>query len=248
MNTNQDTPIYCLKGVSKFAENIPIIQDINLCIEPEEKVAILGPSGVGKTTLIRLMSGEIHPDNGIVNLNGKNSFHIGHGRELARIVGVINQQFNLVNELSVRNNVLAGNLSRWNFFESIFSLLSDRNSNIAQDALSMVDLFGRDRTKVSKLSGGEQQRVAIARLIVQDPKIILADEPVSSLDPARAEEIMSLLLRYVKTRSKTLVAVLHSYEFTKKYFDRVIGIREGALYFDIPTNSLTQNVFEDLYI
>ena len=112
----------------------------------------------------------------------------------------------------------------------------------------MVDLSGRDRTKVSKLSGGEQQRVAIARLIVQDPAVILADEPVSSLDPARAEEIMNLLLKYVKTRSKTLVAVLHSFEFTKKYFDRVIGIREGAVYFDISTNSLTQNVFEDLYI
>ena len=146
------------------------------------------------------------------------------------------------------NNVLAGNLGRWNFFESIFSLISSRNSEIAQNALSMVDLSGRDRTKVSKLSGGEQQRVAIARLIVQDPAVILADEPVSSLDPARAEEIMNLLLKYVKTRSKTLVAVLHSFEFTKKYFDRVIGIREGEVYFDISTNSLTQNVFEDLYI
>ncbi len=248
MNTVQDEYIYSLTGVSKFAEKIPIIQDITLCIKPEEKVAILGPSGVGKTTLIRLMSGEIHPDSGTVKLNGQNSFHFSQGRELARIVGVINQQFNLVDELSVMNNVLAGNLGRWNFFESIFSLISSRNSEIAQNALSMVDLSGRDRTKVSKLSGGEQQRVAIARLIVQDPEVILADEPVSSLDPARAEEIMDLLLKYVKTRSKTLVAVLHSFEFTKKYFDRVIGIREGAVYFDISTNSLTQNVFEDLYI
>lgn len=248
MNTVQDEYIYSLTGVSKFAEKIPIIQDITLCIKPEEKVAILGPSGVGKTTLIRLMSGEIHPDSGTVKLNGQNSFHFSQGRELARIVGVINQQFNLVDELSVMNNVLAGNLGRWNFFESIFSLISSRNSEIAQNALSMVDLSGRDRTKVSKLSGGEQQRVAIARLIVQDPAVILADEPVSSLDPARAEEIMNLLLKYVKTRSKTLVAVLHSFEFTKKYFDRVIGIREGAVYFDISTNSLTQNVFEDLYI
>ena len=194
------------------------------------------------------MSGEIHPDSGTVKLNGQNSFHFSQGRELARIVGVINQQFNLVDELSVMNNVLAGNLGRWNFFESIFSLISSGNSEIAQNALSMVDLSGRDRTKVSKLSGGEQQRVAIARLIVQDPAVILADEPVSSLDPARAEEIMNLLLKYVKTRSKTLVAVLHSFEFTKKYFDRVIGIREGSMYFDISTNSLTQNVFEDLYI
>ena len=248
MNTVQDEYIYSLTGVSKFAEKIPIIQDITLCIKPEEKVAILGPSGVGKTTLIRLMSGEIHPDSGTVKLNGQNSFHFSQGRELARIVGVINQQFNLVDELSVMNNVLAGNLGRWNFFESIFSLISSRNSEIAQNALSMVDLSGRDRTKVSKLSGGEQQRVAIARLIVQDPAVILADEPVSSLDPARAEEIMNLLLKYVKTRSKTLVAVLHSFEFTKKYFDRVIGIREGAVYFDISTNALTQNVFEDLYI
>jgi phosphonate transport system ATP-binding protein len=248
VNTVQDEYIYSLTGVSKFAEKIPIIQDITLCIKPEEKVAILGPSGVGKTTLIRLMSGEIHPDSGTVKLNGQNSFHFSQGRELARIVGVINQQFNLVDELSVMNNVLAGNLGRWNFFESIFSLISSRNSEIAQNALSMVDLSGRDRTKVSKLSGGEQQRVAIARLIVQDPAVILADEPVSSLDPARAEEIMNLLLKYVKTRSKTLVAVLHSFEFTKKYFDRVIGIREGAVYFDISTNSLTQNVFEDLYI
>ena len=248
MNNVQDAYIYSLTGVSKFAEKIPIIQDITLCIKPEEKVAILGPSGVGKTTLIRLMSGEIHPDRGTVKLNGQNSFHFSQGRELARIVGVINQQFNLVDELSVMNNVLAGNLGRWNFFESIFSLISSRNSEIAQNALSMVDLSGRDRTKVSKLSGGEQQRVAIARLIVQDPAVILADEPVSSLDPARAEEIMNLLLKYVKTRSKTLVAVLHSFEFTKKYFDRVIGIREGAVYFDISTNSLTQNVFEDLYI
>ena len=138
---------------------------------------------MGKTTLIRLMSGEIHPDSGTLKLNGQNSSHFSQCRELARIVGVINQQFNLVDELSVMNNVLAGNLGRWNFFESIFSLISSRNSEIAQNALSMVDLSGRDRTKVSKLSGGEQQRVAIARLIVQDPAVILADEPVSSLDP-----------------------------------------------------------------
>jgi len=98
------------------------------------------------------------------------------------------------------------------------------------------------------LSGGEKQRVAIARLIVQNPSIVLADEPVSALDPARAEEVMDFMLGYVDSSGKTLVTVLHSLDFTRRYFDRVIGLRQGGLYFDLPTASLTEGIFRDLYI
>ena len=128
------------------------------------------------------------------------------------------------------------------------SLLVDHESDIALRALATVDLSGKENIKVSKLSGGEKQRVAIARLIVQNPSIVLADEPVSALDPARAEEVMDFMLGYVDSSGKTLVTVLHSLDFTRRYFDRVIGLRQGGLYFDLPTASLTEGIFRDLYI
>ena len=248
MNATQVTLPYKVEGVTKRGGNIPIIEDISFKINEGEKVAVLGSSGVGKTTLLRLMAGELSPDNGVVSIYGNDSLSFKQGRGLSRVVGLINQQYDLVEELSVINNVLAGNLGRWGIVKSLSSLLLHHESDIALRALATVDLSGKENIKVSKLSGGEKQRVAIARLIVQNPSIVLADEPVSALDPARAEEVMDFMLGYVDSSGKTLVTVLHSLDFTRRYFDRVIGLRQGGLYFDLPTASLTEGIFRDLYI
>lgn len=166
---------------------------------------------------------------------------------MARMVGLIHQQFDLVPHLAVVHNVLAGRLGYWSLPRSLLSLISPRELHLALEALQKVGLPHKLYERTSRLSGGEQQRVAIARLLVQSPQTILADEPVASLDPARAEDLMQLLLEIVREWQRTLVASLHSIEITRRHFSRAIGLRNGQLQFDVPVELLTEEMLEGLY-
>ena len=245
--TNGLAPMFVLEGVGKTYPGNVAIAPVSLEIQAGERVAILGPSGSGKTTLLHLMAGVIKPDQGNIFINGQPLPSIRPGRELASLVGVVHQQFDLVPHLSVVHNVLAGRLSQWSTLRSLFSLASPRERHLALEALGKLGIADKMYERTSRLSGGEQQRVAMARLLVQTPKAILADEPVASLDPARAQDLMRLLTDIVQESGKTLVASLHSVRIARTYFSRAIGLRDGELQFDLPIGELTDGMLHDLY-
>jgi phosphonate transport system ATP-binding protein len=218
-----------------------------LIIGPGERVALAGPSGSGKTTLLYLLAGIIQPDEGELTIGGRSLSRLRPGRELAQLVGLIHQQYDLVPHLPVVHNVLAGRLSEWSLFRSMVSLVWPQERHLAEEALARMGIADKLYERTSNLSGGEQQRVAIARLLVQSSRIVLADEPVSSLDPARADDLLRLLAGLAGDSGKTLVASLHSPFLMRKYFSRVIGLREGRLQFDTPSSDLDEAVLERLY-
>ncbi len=247
VSINGNAPMFVLDRVAKSYSGIIALAPISLKIESGERVAILGPSGSGKTTLLHLMAGVIQPDDGSIFIDGQRLTSLTPGRELANLVGVMHQQFDLVPHLSVVHNVLAGRLGQWSTLRSLVSLMFPRERNLAVTALDRLGIGHKLGERTSRLSGGEQQRVAMARLLVQKPRAILADEPVASLDPARAEDLMRLLIDVVSESDKTLVASLHSVELTRGLFSRAVGLRGGELQFDLPVDELTDDLLEGLY-
>ena len=244
---NGHGPIYCLEGISKSYPDVVALAPLSLEIRREERVAIVGPSGSGKTTLLHLLGGVIQPDQGRVVIDGRNMASMASGREKAGLVGMIHQQFDLVPRLSVLHNVLAGRLGYWSLWRSLISLISPQERHLATEALRKAGIEDKISQRTSRLSGGEQQRVAIARLLVQDSQVILADEPVASLDPTRSEDIVRLIREIAEESGKTLVASLHSVPLVRAHFTRVIGLRKGTLAFDLPVTQVTDDILTELY-
>ncbi len=234
-------------GVSMRYGQTTVLAPLDLAVERGTRVAVIGPSGAGKTTLLRLMAGAVAPTTGIVELCGRDLTNLRPGRELARLVGMIAQQFDLVPNLSVLHNVLAGRLGEWSFGRSLLSLVWPREQRLAFDALERVGVTHLAHQRAGRLSGGEQQRVAIARLLVQRPTVVLADEPVASLDPARAREVTRLLTDVTEEQGETLVASIHSIELAREFFDRIVGLRNGVVQFDVPAFSIGDHVLDELY-
>jgi phosphonate transport system ATP-binding protein len=230
-----------LEGVARRYPNGAGVHPLSLTIVPGETVALVGPSGAGKTTLLNLIAGIVPPDSGRVVLHGFPLDELAPGRELARLVGIVHQQFDLVPQLSVRANVLAGRLGEWGLARSLLSLVVPQDAGLAKQALARVGLLERWNERTSRLSGGEQQRVALARLLVQNPRIILADEPVASLDPARAEDLLALLTGITASEGKTLIASLHSIALARRFFGRIIALRNGVVQFDRPSSAVGDN-------
>ncbi|NQW17960.1 MAG: ATP-binding cassette domain-containing protein [Chloroflexi bacterium] len=231
---------------AKFGDVVAVVP-ITLSIATGEKVALLGPSGAGKTTMLRLIGGEVRPSSGSIELHGRMIGDLAPGRELSSLVGMVHQQFDLVPNLSALQNTLAGNLGRWSLGRGLRSLVVPVDRHMAISALQRVGIDDKSAQRTSRLSGGEQQRVAIARVLVQDPSIVLADEPVASLDPARSKEILGALTTDSPDQQKTLVASMHSVEFARDHFDRLIGLRSGSLVFDSPATDVTDAMLDELY-
>lgn len=239
--------IFQLNHVSKKYGDNCALSPLSLRIAKGETVAFIGPSGAGKSTLLNILANIVVPDNGGVLLDGKPARHYASRKQRAGKVGIIRQQFDLVGPLPVIHNVLAGRLGNWGWFKSLLSLIAPQDRELAIEALERVGLIEKLYEKTSNLSGGEQQRVALARLLVQHPEAILADEPVASLDPSRAEDILSMLVRLVHEEHQTLIAILHSVDLAKKYFSRIVAFREGKLFFDLPTDEVSDRQLSDLY-
>ena len=242
--------MYRLEHVRKvFTDGTVAVDEVTLDIQAGERVAVIGPSGAGKTTLFRLLNATLRPTSGrlwfdeadLESLSGRRLRH------LRRRIGTVYQQHNLVPQLRVINNVLAGRLGRWSLPKALLSLMSPQERSIALRALEQVGIPEKLYTRTAHLSGGQQQRVAIARALVQDPDVILADEPVSSVDPTLGRTIMELLMRLAETHKKTLVANLHAVSFALDFFPRVIGFRQGRIAFDLPPAAVTEKVMADLY-
>ena len=240
-------PAFEAAGVRKYYGARVALAPFDLRVERGETVAIVGPSGSGKTTLLHLLAGVLAPDGGEVRILGE-PVHSLNRRRRSELVGMMHQQFDLVPNLGVVHNVLAGNLGRWGFTRSLWSLVWPAGLQDATDALASVGLADRIHERTSRLSGGEQQRVALARLLVQRPQVLLADEPVSSLDPARAEALVELLVRMATEGGHTLVASLHTIRLALDHFDRVIALRDGALVFDRAASAVTTEQLDLLYV
>lgn len=220
---------------------------MDLTVKPGEQLAIIGPSGAGKTTLLHLLGGLETPDAGEIFVDGKNLRDFEPGQERSRLVGVMHQQFDLVDQLSVANNVLAGRLGEWGFWTSLRSLFTSYDHDLARRALERVGIPDKINEKTAHLSGGEQQRVALARLLVQHPEIVLADEPIASVDPARGKDLLKILRDIAAEENLTLIVSLHSVDLAREFFPRIVGMRRGSIQFDRSTENLTENHLDELY-
>ncbi|MDQ0219888.1 phosphonate ABC transporter ATP-binding protein [Peribacillus cavernae] len=241
-------PLIELNNITKQFERKIALSSLSFHVKKGEMVALIGPSGAGKSTLLNTLAGITAPNTGTYLLDGVPIQHYKKRKELAKKIGVIRQQFDLIASLPVIQNVLAGRLGEWGFFKSMLSLFLPQDKQLAANALNRVGLLDKLYDQTSKLSGGEQQRVALARLLVQSPAVILADEPVASLDPARAEDVLAMLTKLVKEEGQTLVMSLHSVEYAKKYFSRIIALRDGEVFFDLPTSEITKEHLAELYL
>ena len=234
-------------GVCKSYSDMPALSSASFSVLPGERVALAGPSGSGKTTLLYLLAGILQPDTGSLAIDGKDLARVKPGRELSLLVGIIHQQYDLVPHLPVLHNVLAGRLGQWGLLRSAASLLWPQDRGLAEAALERMGIGDKAWERTSHLSGGEQQRAAIARLMVQSPQLILADEPVASLDPAMAEEMLRLLTGLAEDGGRALVVSLHSPDLIRRFCTRVIGLRAGQLVFDLPAEAVTGRTMDDLY-
>jgi len=242
-------PVFELTNVSHRFGSTTALHNLNLRVAPGERVALLGASGAGKSTLIRLLNGTLLPTSGEIRVLGQNLNHL-KPRQLRRVqrqIGTIYQQFHLVDNLRVIHNVNAGHLGRWSFAKACLSLVYPAEREKAVAALAQVGIPEKLYARTDQLSGGQQQRVALARVLVQDPAVILADEPVASLDPERSREMMTLLKELSIQRNHTLVVSLHTVELAQMFCQRLVGLREGHILFDLPTGSVTSELFADLY-
>ncbi|MGH7340083.1 MAG: phosphonate ABC transporter ATP-binding protein, partial [Candidatus Rokuibacteriota bacterium] len=207
--------MYELTGLAKvFPHREMTLENVSLVIGSGERVAFIGASGVGKTTLFRILNLTLRPSAGTLRIAGRDVSRCSRSeiRCLRRRIGMVYQQQNLVGWLRVVHNVLAGHLGRWSTTKALWSLLNPQDVASAAEALASVGLADKIFARTDTLSGGQQQRVAIARLLVQAPDVLLADEPVSSVDPSWAEAIVRLLVEAASRHGKTLLMNLHSVE------------------------------------
>jgi phosphonate transport system ATP-binding protein len=220
-------------------------------VQPGERVALLGPSGAGKTTLFRLLNATLRPTSGRLRFAGQDVGALA-GRELRamrRRIGTVYQQHHLVPALTALENTLCGRLGHWSLLETVRSLVrpSAREQARARAALEAVGLADKQQARAEELSGGQQQRLAIARVLMQDPDVILADEPFASLDPALTESIAALLLGLMQGGQRTLVVTLHDVELALRYFPRIIALRDGRVVFDQAPERVSRQALNALY-
>ena len=229
------------------------LQGVSFTVQPGERVALLGASGSGKSTLLRTLCGleTLDADQGHIELFGQPLQT--HGRLAADIraqrrrVGIIFQQFNLVGRLPVLTNVLTGLAAELPLWRAMANRFTPQEQARALDALDAMGLGEQAFQRASTLSGGQQQRAAIARALVQGARLLLADEPVASLDPESTRRVMELLTQLNRQQGLTLIVSLHHVGLARRYCDRVVALRDGALVFDGPSTALTPAFLRDLY-
>jgi phosphonate transport system ATP-binding protein len=241
--------IYDLHNVKRQYGSFPALSDLDIQIETGERVALVGPSGAGKSTLIRLLNGSLLPTGGQLYILGEDVATLNSKalRQLQKGIGTVYQQFHLVDTLRVVHNVNAGHLGDWPLHKALFSLLWPQDVPAAINALNQVGIPEKLYQTTGTLSGGQQQRVAIARLLVQNPQVILADEPIASLDPERGREILELLTQISKVKNSTIITSLHAIELALLYFERIIGLRDGRIMFDLPAGEVSETLIQRLY-
>ena len=238
-----------IKNLKKKFKDTVAINGVNLEIEEGKNTGIIGRSGSGKSTLLRMINRLIEPTEGTIEFNDTIITDI-KGKALRKWrseCAMIFQQFNLVDRLDVLTNVLIGSLGRNYSLLNLFGYFSKEEKINALRNLNRFELTEKSLQRSGTLSGGQQQRVAIARALMQKPKILLADEPISSLDPKNSKRVMDDMLKINREDGITIICNLHSLEIAKKYCDRLIGLSEGEVVFDGKPNELTASISKKLY-
>ena len=225
------------------------LHQVSLTISSGEQVAIIGPSGAGKTTLLHLMACALLPVQGRLLIDDRNPWALST-RDLQKLRGTLflaPQVPPLPPRQRVVTAVLAARLPNWGFWRSLCSLFYPVDIEVARTALAHFDLTNKLFERVDRLSGGERQRVGLARLMASQARLLLVDEPLSALDPERSRQAVESLTRLAQERGATLVATLHHVEMALQHFPRIIGLREGELFFDLPAAEVTPERLQDLY-
>ncbi|WP_156726097.1 phosphonate ABC transporter ATP-binding protein [Streptomyces apocyni] len=241
------TPVLRLSGAGHRFGSHEALRALDLTVHAGERVAVLGTSGAGKSTLLALLNGSLEPTTGTLEVFGENPARLPAARRrlLQQRIGSVSQHLALIEQVRVLHNVNAGRLSQWSTPRALASLVWPRSLDVVRDALDRVDLGWALHERTERLSGGERQRVAIARLLVQSPDLVVADEPVSSLDPVRAAGILGLL--GTGTAVRTLVVSLHQPALAREHCTRVVGLRHGEIVLDSPAADVSDAALHQLY-
>jgi phosphonate transport system ATP-binding protein len=242
--------LLALKHLSKsYVAGKPVLTDINLEIAARGITSVIGPSGTGKSTLIRCINRLVEPTEGEIVFDGQDLVRLTSAelRQARRHIGMVFQEFNLVERLTVMENLLSGRLgyvSPWRAWRRKFPADDIRK---AFELLDVVGLAGFAHRRADALSGGQRQRVGIARAVMQEPKLLLADEPTSSLDPRTSVEIMALLSEVGRARGIPVLVNMHDVELAKRFADRVVGMTGGRIVFDGAPVYLTDGILNQIY-
>ena len=238
------------KHVSKtYPNGVKGLKDVNLKFEQGEFVAIIGLSGAGKSTLIRTINRMIDITEGELTVDGTDVSKLSGKalRKFRRKIGMIFQSFNLVTRATALKNVLTSMVPDMGFFRVLFGLFTKEQKLAALAALDKVGILDKAYIRCDQLSGGQQQRVALARTLTQNPRIILADEPVAALDPVTAKQVMQDFVRINKEMGISILLNIHHVELALEYADRIIGIRAGKIVYDGPSANVDQSVLDAIY-
>lgn len=230
-----------VQNLTKQYGDVTALDDVSFTIPDGEFVVLLGQSGSGKSTLLRCLNGLTSPTEGSVEIDG--TAVNGPRNDVAMIF----QQHHIIEQMSAYGNALTGSLNRTSFLRSLFQLNDKEDKLEALRALETVDLLDKAAQRTSTMSGGQQQRVGVARALVQQPNLLLADEPVASLDPASAEDVMRYVRQAAAERDLTTVASLHQVNIAREFGERFLGIKDGELIFDGYREDFTIDVIDEIY-
>ena len=242
-----------MESIHKRFNGAEVLKGVDLEVKEGEAVALIGPSGSGKTTLMRVINGFVSPDSGRVVVRGKEIDYRKRDelRQMRKRIGMIYQLFNLVDRTSAIDNVMSGALGRmdrgFDLISSSIGLFGREVRERAMELLSFVGIEDKAYERVDRLSGGQKQRVAIARALMQEPEILLADEPIANLDPKASQKIMELLTKINMKKGITMITVLHYLESVRDHFHRVVALRAGEICFDGRTDCLMREHISSIY-
>ena len=225
------------------------LRDVSLAARGGERLAVIGPSGAGKTSLLRVLGAALRPDQGTVRLLGQDPWtsNAASLRALRARIGMVHQAPPIAPRLRVVSAVLSGRLGQWPAWRALASLLHPSDLAGAHEALARLALEDRLFDRCDRLSGGQLQRVGIARVLYQRPALLLADEPVSALDPTLADATLEQLVAQSEATGATLVASLHAVELALRWFPRIVGMRDGQVLFDRPAAEVSTEMLTALY-
>lgn len=232
-----------------FTNGVKALSDINLSINKGEFISVIGPSGAGKSTFLRSINSLVDITAGNIYLDGEN-ISSKKGKELKKVrrrIGMIFQNYNLVYRLSVIQNVLHGRLGYMSGIKGMLGIYSEEDKYQAVQLLNEIGMGDFIYTRASELSGGQKQRVGIARAIMQNPQVLLCDEPIASLDPSSSKTIMDMLYEMTQKRNIVCIVNLHQVEVAKKYSNRIIGVSKGSIVFDGKPSELTDEAIKKIY-
>lgn len=235
--------------VKRYGHNEPVLEGLDLTVDGSSVVAIVGASGAGKSTMLRCINRLVEPTSGSIKLNGNELVNLRGSalRHARRRIGMVFQGFNLIDRLTVMENVLSGCLGYVSFYQALTRRYPQSNIDRAFQLMDRVGIGHYADKRADQLSGGERQRVAVVRALMQEPEILLADEPTASLDPKTSQQIMSLLQTLASEMSLPVLINIHNVTQARMYTDRIVGMRHGQMIFDGVPKEFNQNALDAIY-